>query len=113
MTVLIVEPNKEPYVKEIDPGLESLQREVGGWIEMVYPFDDNVVIVCNEEGKIMGLPRNRALKDEEGNPYDVIFGTFIVAGIEGQYGCDICGLDESQITKYEERFHFPELFVIL
>ena len=29
MTVLVVEPMKKPYVKEIDPGLHSLQAEVG------------------------------------------------------------------------------------
>lgn len=45
MTVLVVEPKKEPYVKTIDPGLESLQHEVGGYIEAVYPFEDAALIV--------------------------------------------------------------------
>ena len=47
ITVLIVEPGKEPYAKEIDSGLESLQHEVGGYIEAVYPFEEPVAIVCN------------------------------------------------------------------
>lgn len=47
MKVLKVEPLKAPYVKEIDDSLESLQHEVGGWIETVYPFEDEAVIVCN------------------------------------------------------------------
>lgn len=55
ITVLVVEPGKTPYVKEIDSGLVSLQSEVGGWIEAVYPFEDPVAIVCNEEGKLEGF----------------------------------------------------------
>ena len=45
MTVLVVEPMKEPYVKEIDPGLHSLQAEVGGDIAASYPFSDPVGLV--------------------------------------------------------------------
>ena len=48
MTVLVVEPRKEPYLKEIDPGLHSLQAEVGGDIAASYPFSDPVGLVCNE-----------------------------------------------------------------
>lgn len=36
--VLAVEPMQEPYVKEIDAGLKSLQKEVGGTIQAVYPL---------------------------------------------------------------------------
>ena len=50
MKVLLVEPEKEPYVKEISSGLSSLQKELGGYIEAVYPFEDPVAIICNEEG---------------------------------------------------------------
>ena len=46
MKVLVVEPEKEPYVKEISSGLSSLQKEVGGFIEAVYPFEDSVAIIC-------------------------------------------------------------------
>ena len=48
MTVLVVEPMKEPYVKEIDPDLHSLQAEVGGDIGATYPYSDPVALVCNE-----------------------------------------------------------------
>ena len=44
------------YVKEIDSGLESLQHEVGGCIEAIYPYEDPVALVCNEEGKLEGRP---------------------------------------------------------
>ena len=52
MAVLVVEPMKEPYMKEIDPGLHSLQAEVGGDIAASYPFSDPVGLVCNDEGNL-------------------------------------------------------------
>ena len=73
MDVLIVEPEKSPRIANISGDLESLQKAVGGYIEAVYPYDDPVAIVCNEEGKLIGLPLNRKLED-----YDIIAGTFVV-----------------------------------
>lgn len=54
MKVLVVEPMKKPYTKEIDGSLKSMQELVGGTIEVVYPFDDPVALICNDEGKLMG-----------------------------------------------------------
>ena len=79
MKVLIVEPLTEPYVKEIDPSLESMQSIVGGLIQAIYPFEDSeAAVVCNEEGKLMRLPLNRALFDKAGNIVDIIAGTFFI-----------------------------------
>lgn len=61
MKVLIVKPEKRPYEAEIDGSLESMQAIVDGHIEAVYPFEDPVALVCNEEAKIQLLPPNRAL----------------------------------------------------
>jgi uncharacterized protein YuzE len=58
MRVLMVEPGKEPFVTEADNDLESLQTAVDGLIEVMY-LEENVLIVCNEEGKCMGLEGNR------------------------------------------------------
>ena len=51
MKVLIVEPNKIPYEKNIENNLETLQEIVGGMIQITYPYEDLVGIVCNDEGK--------------------------------------------------------------
>ena len=72
---------KKPTIQEIDGSLESMQRIVGGDIEAVYPFDDPVALVCHGEGKLLGLPMNRALTDESGVPYDIVCGTFFVVGM--------------------------------
>ena len=81
LTVLVVEPMKEPYVKEIDPGLHALQAEVGGDIAASYPFDDPVGLVLNDEGKLIGLDLNRSLRDEHGEIYDIVAGTFPSSGL--------------------------------
>lgn len=107
ITVLIIEPGKRPYEKEIDPGLGSLQREVGGDIEVVYPFEEPVAVICNEEGKLDGLPLNRVLCDEDGEPYDIIAGTFMVAGLDGgRFG----SLEPEHMEKFKEHFRVPERF---
>lgn len=55
MTVLVVEPMKAPYVKSIPNELEDLQQAVGGDIEMTYPFEDEVGILLNGNGKFEGV----------------------------------------------------------
>ncbi len=108
ITVLRVEPDKAPQKITIDSGLESLQREVDGWIEAVYPFEDPVAIVCNEEGKLDGLPMNRALRDEDGHIYDIIAGSFLVVGLtDDNFG----SLTPDLMRKYSEKFRTPEAFL--
>ena len=110
MNVLVVEPYKEPYEKEIDPGLESLQHEVGGDIECMYPFDDEVAVICNDEGKLEGLPLNRSLRDEDGEIYDVLAGTFLVVGL-GEENFE--GLSKEQMDKFKAHFKTPEQFIMI
>lgn len=106
--VLLVEPEERPRVVEIGTGLEDLQHAVGGDIEVVYPFEDRVGLIVNEEGKLIGLPLNRALRDENNEVYDIIAGSFLVAGLtEDNFG----SLTEEQIGKFEGLFHQPETFV--
>ena len=82
LSVLKIAPGQYPQQVEIDNDLKALQQAVGGSIGASYPFaDDPVAIVYNDEGKLMGLPLNRALWDEDGLMYDVIAGTFLVVGL--------------------------------
>lgn len=102
MKVLIVEPGKYPRRAEIDGGLQSMQEIVGGLIQPIYPWEDCVALVCNDEGKLMGLPLNRSLEN-----YDIIAGTFLICGV-GQE--DFCSLTDAQMERYEAMFKMPELF---
>lgn len=64
ISVLLVEPDRYPRMIEIDDTLEAMQAVVGGDIEEYMPFEDEVAIVCHEEGKLIGLPPNRAVYAE-------------------------------------------------
>ena len=94
--VLVVEPNKLPYEKVIKNKLEEKQKIVNGLIEYV-SLDNNALLVCNEEGKILGYEPNRILG------IDVIAGTFFIVGDKPGTGEDI-SLNESQIERFKEQF---------
>lgn len=108
ITVLVVEPGKEPCIKTIDPGLTSLQKEVGGYIQAVYPFPEPVAIVCNETAKLDGLALNRALRDDAGEIYDIIAGTFLVVGLAEE---DFSSLPPDLIQQFIQHFRKPEVFI--
>jgi len=108
MNVLRVEPYKPPFAKEIDPGLRSLQHEVEGHIEVTYPFEDPVAIICNEESKLNGMEMNRALRDETGEAYDVLCGPFLIVGLGEE---DFTSLTEDMLDKYRRVFAQPEVFL--
>ena len=63
--VVLLEPGKVARMAEIDGSLKGLQRIVGGMIEAYYPFEEEVCIVCNEEGKVNGMQLNRAIREED------------------------------------------------
>ena len=101
ITVLVVEPCKEAYTKEVG-SLEEMQALVGGYIEAV-PLSEKepVVAVVNEDGKNLGLPYNRPLNDENGIVYDILCGTFFVAGAGEE---DFVSLTDDQIRRYKEKY---------
>lgn len=107
MKILLVKPEMHPQLVEIENELEVLQKIVGGLIQAVYPFEDEVCLICNDEGKLLNLQMNRALYDN-GSVYDVIAGDFLVVGMGVE---DFCSLTDEQIERYEKRFHQPEMFL--
>lgn len=103
MKVLVVEVGRQPMVKEIDGSLRSMQEIVGGYIQPVYPWREEVALVCNEEGKINGLPLNRPLLDDRGQLVDIIAGTFFIcsAPIDSE---SFQSLTDEQIERYSRLF---------
>ena len=111
LSVLKIAPGQHPQQVEIDNDLKALQEAVGGSIGASYPFaDDPVAVVYNDDAKLMGLPLNRALWDEDGLMYDVIAGTFLVVGLGEE---DFASLTPELAQKYEQLFHQPEAFLKL
>lgn len=105
--VLLIEPGKVPQPITISGDLKSMQALVHGHIEAIYPYEDMVALVCNEEGKLDQLPLNRALRDEEGKIYETISGNFFICGLEEN---DFSSLLPPHMEKYHEKFLHPEAF---
>ena len=110
LSVLQIAPGQYPKQVEIDNDLKALQQAVGGNIGASYPFSDPVAIVYNDDGKLMGLPLNRALRDENGEMYDAVAGDFLVVGLGEE---DFASLTPELAQKYEQLFHQPEAFLPL
>lgn len=105
MEILIIEPLKPPRSADIDGRLSTLQKVVGGTIQTIYPYEDPVALICNDEGKLLGLPLNRMIED-----YDIIAGTFVICGL-GQ-DC-LAPISPELEQKYKEKFRHPEIILNL
>lgn len=89
--------------------LESMQQTVGGLIETVY-LNDDVVLICNEEGKVNGLPPNRAVYDENHRIVDVIAGDFFICTAP-EDSTSFDSLSKEQMAIYQKTFGEPQKFV--
>ncbi len=107
INVLLVRPGQPAVEGMLGGDLKSEQAFVGGLIEPVYPFEEPVCIICNEEGKLMGLEPNRALKDEDGKVVDIVCGNFFICGCGED---NFCSLSPEQMEKYKQMFLEPECF---
>ena len=103
MNVLVVEPGIAPYEMEIN-GLKEMQATVGGLITVIYPYEEQVAIVSNDESILEGMPFNRSV---EGG-YGGIFGTFFVCGLGEE---DFCSLPPEQMERFKKKFHQAEILV--
>lgn len=110
ISVLLIQPEQKPRLVEIPDTLEAMQKIVGGYIEEYMPFDDEVAIICNEEGKMNGLPLNRAIyADGSKEISDIIAGDFFIAyaPVDSE---NFKGLPKNLEKKYFEKFKYPEIF---
>lgn len=112
ITVVLLEPGKLARTAEIDASLEGMQKLVGGYIEAFYPFEEEVCVVLNEEGKLIGLPLNRAFRDEgpDHQIIDIAAGTCFICDCSGE---DFASLTDEQLQRYENKFKYPETFFML
>ena len=110
MRILVIKPGQRPEVREIDGTLESMQGIVGGLIQAIYPYEQPVVLVANDEGKMLGLPLNRGLRDEDGELYDIICGTFFIVGAPVNSE-SFASLTNEQTQYFSEMFATPEMFL--
>lgn len=121
--VVLLTPGKRAEIVEIDNNLEGLRKAIeADWIQAVYPFDDPVAVICDDEGKLNGKMPNRGLFTSdldgssfdltpyercEGEMYDVLVGKVIICGIDGE---NYSSLSNDLAAKYLKRFNAPEAF---
>ena len=114
--VIVCRPGEKAMIEEIDDSLEAMQSVVEGLIEEYQPFHDDkdprvddVAIFCNEEGKINGMPRSRAIIDEDGHLLDIIAGPFFIcyAPIASE---TIHSLPADLEQRFMEKYELPEHF---
>ena len=102
----MVEPGKVPYETEVEGGYKNIQKALDcDTFQATYPFEDMVAILCDEEGKLNHSKPNRALYDQDGDMYDIVFGKFMVVGLGEE---DFTDLSPELMEKFKERFKHPE-----
>lgn len=106
--VLMVEPGQYPRVSAPAPTLPPCRRRWTAISKAVYPYDDPVALICGEEAKLEGKPLNRALRDGDGEIYDIVAGKFFLCGLGDE---NFVSLPKELQQKYEEKFRQPEAFL--
>jgi hypothetical protein len=87
MKVIFKAPGLQPEIIEIDNTLEALQQKVGGYIETV-TFTADCCVICNEEGRLLGLPHNLDFLGVD------FVGPVLVVGIDAE---DFCSLPDEGV----------------
>lgn len=98
--VVKIEPNKPAYETFIEDSLESLQEAVEGYIDITYPFDEDVYLVGNDEAKLIGLKGNRRIGGA------IYAGNLLILGNDGKGGTR--DLTDAEVKKFVEMFKEPE-----
>lgn len=95
ISVIIKQPGRVPYKTAISPTLKNLQQTVGGYIETVTIAED-AVIICNEEGRLMGMPHNCTVMGID------FVGPIAFAGVDGDEFTDfpLCFQDFKKIFRH-------------
>lgn len=110
LKAVIVRPGRFATIEEICSDLKSLQEAVGGYIEQVCPWNDEVALICNEDGKNKGLPMNRGLYSDSNDHelLDIIYGPFFIVGLGEE---NFRSLTDEEAEKYYNEFRKPEFWV--
>ena len=96
MRVIWVKVGENPTVISIPHQLEYMQELVGGLIEVVEPFSDDIVLVCNENGRNENKPLNRIINEQMD-----IHGDFFICG---QDSVGLCDMPENKVDGYVRKF---------
>jgi len=108
LKAVVVRPVLFASIEDINGDLQDIQEFVGGHIEQLCPWEDDVALICNEDGKNKGLMPNRALYDDSKKMIDIIAGPFLIVGLGEE---NFRSLTEEEAEKYYNEFRKPEFWV--
>jgi len=97
INVLLVEPGKAPRQARVEDTLDAFEKIVGGPIEAGCYLPQRVMLICNGEGKNMGLPPNRPHPNDSGG---TIFGTFLLCSFEGERFASLTAAQQAEFQAY-------------
>lgn len=106
MKAIAVRVGKQAEVIDIESELKVYQEFVGGHIQAVFPFYDPITLVCNEDGKLRGLPYNRRISAPR--LIDDIVGDFLLFEFDGE---DFTSMSDEHIEKYLAYFNDPNRYI--
>ena len=109
MKILVIEPGKVPVERDIEESLSVMQEIVGGTIQAIYPFGDTTALLCNDDGILLGLPKNRAIYTDDAEVKDIIYGTFFLCDAPADTE-HFSSLSDSQLRHFKGYFAMPERF---
>ena len=98
--MVVVEPGLPAYAAMVDDSLKGLQRAVGGYIEITYPFGGNAMVIGNEEAKLIRLPGNRRINGS------VYAGNLLIAADDFEGGFK--NMTDKEVKYYTTRFCIPD-----
>ncbi len=107
--VMIVEADKRPYMVSIPNDMENIKEIVGGEVNISIMDGKDVALICDRDGLEDGREPNRILFDNEGEPYDIVYGNFVLTGVKDN---DIISLSQDDAKEYYLEFHQPTFYGI-
>lgn len=102
ITVLYIEPLRQPRLVTIPHTLDAMNALVEGSIACTYPWDDEIGLVHSDDAIAEGAKPNRVV---EGG---IVYGPFFLAGLGTE---DFIDIPEELINKYTAQFVSPEVFI--
>lgn len=101
--VLLVEPFDNPKIITIENNYQAISEIICGDVDEYMPFEDDVALLCNADGKRLSLSVSHTVTDTETGKTEFIYGSFILIGA-GEFDDEYHSLDDDLIDKYMDLF---------
>lgn len=107
--VVLVEQMVPARVVLVENNHVALKGLIGGWLERHKFWEDNSLVLCNEDGKRCNEVPNRLITDDKHMPVMPLWGTFLICGTDGS---ELTSLPDQLQKKYLQKFRTPHGFYL-